>query len=66
MIHTYRLGGYNIAIDVNSGAVHSLSDAAYDVLENITEISGCCPESVLNNPNLNKYSILKSPRRIRS
>jgi uncharacterized protein len=59
MIHTYRLGGYNIAIDVNSGAIHSLSDAAYDVLENITEIRGCCPESVLNNPNLNKYSILE-------
>ena len=36
MIHTYRQGGYNIALDVNSGAVHVLSDAAFEILQNCT------------------------------
>ena len=35
MVHTYRQGGYSIAVDVNSGAVHALSDAAFSVLERL-------------------------------
>ena len=33
MIHKYKLGGYNICLDVHSGAVHVLDDTAYDILD---------------------------------
>ncbi len=33
MIHIYKSRGYNIVLDVNSGAVHAVSDAAYALLE---------------------------------
>ncbi len=32
MIHQYRLGGYNIVLDVCSGSVHVVDDVAYDVI----------------------------------
>ena len=32
MIHQYKLGGYNIVIDGNSGSVHSVDDVAYDII----------------------------------
>ena len=32
MIHAYKLGGYNIVLDVCSGAVHAVDDAAYDMI----------------------------------
>ena len=32
MIHQYKLGGYNIVLDVNSGSVHSVDDVAYDII----------------------------------
>ena len=32
MIHAYKLGGRNIILDIASGAVHSVDDAAYDVI----------------------------------
>ena len=32
MTHCYKLGGYNIAIDVASGSIHSVDEAAYDVI----------------------------------
>ncbi|MGN0536905.1 MAG: thioether cross-link-forming SCIFF peptide maturase [Acutalibacteraceae bacterium] len=33
MIHKYKLNGYNICLDVHSGAVHLLDDASYDLLD---------------------------------
>ena len=36
MIHIYKFIGLNIVLDVNSGAVHTVSDAVYDILS-------CCP-----------------------
>jgi uncharacterized protein len=33
MIHQYRLDGFNIVLDVNSGAVHVMDDCAYAMLE---------------------------------
>lgn len=47
MVHSYHLGGYNIAVDVNSGAVHALDDAAFDVLQLLKEAptSKSCPEA---------------------
>ena len=41
MIHKYKLNGYNMVLDVNSGALHVVDDLAYDILdftdENIQE-----------------------------
>ena len=32
MIHQYKLGGYNIVLDICSGAVHVVDDVAYDII----------------------------------
>lgn len=32
MIHQYKMNGYNIIIDGNSGSVHSVDDLAYDLI----------------------------------
>ena len=56
MIHQYQLGGYNIVLDVCSGAVHAVDELAYDmialyeqcpkdeVLRQITEKYGSQPD----------------------
>ena len=33
MIHQYKLGGYNIVLDVCSGSVHVVDEVAYDVIK---------------------------------
>ena len=33
MIHQYKLGGYNVVLDVCSGSVHVVDDVAYDIIE---------------------------------
>ncbi|MBQ8562782.1 MAG: thioether cross-link-forming SCIFF peptide maturase [Firmicutes bacterium] len=32
MIHQYKLNGYNIVLDVNSGSIHVVDDVAYDII----------------------------------
>ena len=32
MIHQYKLGGYNIVLDICSGAVHVVDEVAYDII----------------------------------
>jgi len=32
MIHRYKLGGMNVVLDINSGAVHAVDDVAYDMI----------------------------------
>lgn len=32
MIHQYKMGGYNIVLDSNSGSVHSVDEVAYDII----------------------------------
>ena len=32
MIHQYKSNGYNIVMDVESGAVHVVDDVTYDVI----------------------------------
>ena len=32
MIHQYKLGGYNLVLDICSGAVHVVDDVAYDII----------------------------------
>lgn len=33
MVHQYKMGGYNIVIDINSGAIHVVDDMTYDMIE---------------------------------
>ena len=33
MVHQYKLGGYNIVLDICSGGVHVVDDVAYDIIE---------------------------------
>ena len=48
MIHKFKLTGYNIVIDVNSGTIHVVDDLTYDLLDNIEPpFSSVCPEEVL-------------------
>ena len=37
MIHQYKNNGYNIVMDINSGAVHIVDDVVYDVLPFLDE-----------------------------
>ena len=37
MIHQYRNNGYNIVMDVYSGAVHVVDDVCYDVIEKLNQ-----------------------------
>lgn len=32
MIHQYKLNGFNIVLDINSGSVHCVDDVAYDII----------------------------------
>lgn len=32
MVHQYKMGGYNMVIDVNSGAIHVVDDLTYDMI----------------------------------
>ena len=32
MIHCYKLNGYNIVLDIASGSIHSVDDAAFDAI----------------------------------
>ncbi len=33
MIHSYKLGGFNIVLDVFSGSIHVVDDATFDIIE---------------------------------
>ena len=39
MIHSYKMNGYYIIIDVNSGCVHSVDEVAYDIINMFCEKS---------------------------
>ena len=47
MVHTFQALGVNIAVDVNSGAVHVLDEVTYHLLEKVTPPMGeHCPEDI--------------------
>lgn len=52
MIHSYKMKGYNIIIDQNSGCVHSVDEVAYDII-NMFEIE---PKEKIKAFILDKYS----------
>ena len=48
MIHKYKLSGYNVLLDVNSGGVHIVDDLTYDLLDNVEPpFSEQCPDAVI-------------------
>ena len=48
MIHKFKLSGFNILLDVNSGGVHVIDDLTYDLLDNIEPpFEKSCPEDVI-------------------
>ena len=48
MVHTFQCLGVNIAVDVNSGAVHVLDQLSYDLLNCVTPpMAEHCPEDVI-------------------
>ncbi|WP_195542672.1 thioether cross-link-forming SCIFF peptide maturase [Massiliimalia timonensis] len=48
MIHQYRMNGYDIVLDVNSGAVHVVDDIVYDLLGLLkAPLAEECPKAVL-------------------
>ena len=54
MIHKYKLNGYNIVLDVNSGGVHIVDEITYDMLDNVMPpFAPQCPENVIEK--LSKY-----------
>ena len=47
MVHQYKNNGYDIVLDVNSGAIHVVDDVTYDVIEMIDQSQ---PGSYLHCP----------------
>ncbi|MDK2802141.1 MAG: thioether cross-link-forming SCIFF peptide maturase [Oscillospiraceae bacterium] len=48
MIHKYKLNGFNIVLDINSGGVHIVDDITYDILNLISgNLEKECPNDIL-------------------
>ena len=48
MIHKYKLSGFNIVLDVNSGGVHIVDELTYDLLDNVEPpFEEKCPAKVV-------------------
>lgn len=45
MVHQYKNNGYNIVLDVNSGAIHVVDDISYDVIALFEE---CMADEIVN------------------
>ena len=49
MIHKYSMGGYNIVLDVHSGGVSVVDDAAYRLLDELSApMTPECPDEILD------------------
>lgn len=62
MIHKYKLGNYNVVLDVNSGGVHVVDELTYDMLDNVAPpFAPVCPPEIVE-----KLSRFYDPEEIRS
>lgn len=52
MIHAYKMNGYNIIIDQNSGCVHSVDEPTYDIINMYNEQ----PKDIIKDYILKKYA----------
>ena len=62
MIHQYKLGGYNVVLDVCSGSVHVVDEVAYDIIEQFeskdkTEIVEYIVNKYADNPEITKEDV---------
>ena len=49
MIHKFKLNGFNIVLDVNSGGVHIVDELTYDLLDNVEPpFDEHCPKKVVD------------------
>ncbi len=60
MIHQYKLGDYNIVLDVCSGAVHAVDDVAYDIIEMFENNTRDAVISAMNEKYLGKDGITEA------
>ena len=57
MVHQYKMCGYNIVLDICSGAIHVVDDVAYDIIAlyekfNKEDIVKQISEKYSNNPEI--------------
>ena len=62
MIHQYKLGDYNVVLDVCSGSVHVVDEVAYDIIEQFeskdkTEIVEHIVNKYSDNPEITKEDV---------
>ena len=62
MIHQYKLGDYNVVLDVCSGSVHVVDEVAYDIIEQFeskdkTEIVEYIVNKYADNPEITKEDV---------
>ena len=62
MIHQYKLGGYNVVLDICSGSVHVVDDVAYDIIalfetESRGKIIAAMEEKYLSQSDISKEDI---------
>ena len=59
MIHQYKLNGFNIVLDVNSGSVHCVDDVAYDIIRLFCEKDrdGVCREIIERYPGIDETDV---------
>ena len=71
MIHQYKLNGFNIVIDTNSGSIHNVDDLAYDIIDlykkkNEDEIVESMLNKYKNDNTIDKNEILSCIEDIRN
>ena len=62
MIHQYKLGGYNIVLDVCSGSVHAVDEVAYEMIAKYLDKDKDIV-SWLNNSETSKSELIKKALR---
>ena len=63
MIHQYKLGGFNIVLDVCSGAVHVVDEVAYDMIAMFEEHDRETIIAAIRTGAVIKYIVLFSGER---
>ena len=71
MIHQYQLGGYNIVLDICSGAVHVVDEVAYHIIsifegnDRDTVIEATC-EKFVSNPEVTRADVEECYEQVQS
>lgn len=67
MVHTFTCLGVHVAVDVNSGAVHVLDDAAFELLSLLDGPMGeTCPDEVRQKLSLDRETVEGTWQELRS